>query len=49
MWSQGDSFNVVQQRNLACAAVILITTVSSQFQPMPLLKRAAPFDDPEYN
>src|SRR5438128_10044494 len=27
---------------------ILIYTVSSQFQPMPLLKRAAPFDDPDW-
>ena len=29
-------------------AVILITTVSLHFQPMPLLKRAAPFDDPDW-
>ncbi len=28
---------------------ILIYTVSLHFQPLLLLKRAAPFDDPEYN
>ena len=28
--------------------VILIYTVSFQFQPMPLRKRAAPFDDPNW-
>ena len=27
---------------------ILIVTVPTQFQPMPLLKRAAPLDDPEW-
>jgi hypothetical protein len=27
---------------------ILIYTVSPQFQPMPLLKRPLPFDDPEW-
>jgi hypothetical protein len=36
------------KRNLACAAAILITTVSFQFQLMPLLKRAAPFDDDDW-
>ena len=30
------------------APAILITTVPFQFQPMPLLKRAAPFDDPDW-
>jgi len=49
----GDSAGILRllipevKRNLACTA-ILITTVSLQFQPMPLLKRAAPFDDPDW-
>src|SRR5205823_9933996 len=29
-------------------SAILIVTVPTQFQPMPLLKRAAPFDDPDW-
>src|SRR5437588_2708263 len=29
-------------------SAILIVTVPTQFQPMPLLKRAAPFDDPNW-
>jgi len=36
------------KRNLACADAILITTVSLHFQPMPLLKRPLPFDDPAW-
>ena len=29
-------------------AILVAPLMSLQFQPMPLLKRAAPFDDPEW-
>jgi bifunctional non-homologous end joining protein LigD len=46
--SGGRSFVTTHDRPLRFVRVlaILVYTVSLHFQPMPLLKRAAPFDDP---